>query len=145
MTELLDFTIEFNSGDVLSDRLEHDMFLEADQRLRELAGDHDDLRGAAVNVRTAAHGETTPLHEVTVVVYARPEHIAATEKHFEPVVALNGALSAVERQVREKRDRLGQSWEEPDKGRAATEIIETTAAEEQVAKEIEAAEEEQTD
>lgn len=110
MTEL-DFTIEFNDGDLLSDPLEHDLFLEADRRLRDLAAGQTDLRGAAINVRAASQAETNPLYEITVVVYARPADIAATVKEYDPITGLKNALSAVERQVREKRAKLGKPWQ----------------------------------
>jgi len=101
----LDFTIEFNS-DVTGVAAEDEMFVEADNRLRALAEDHDDLTGAAVAVRQPSHGETPPLYEVTVVVYSKPANAAATEKADSPMGALKGALDAAERQVRETRARL---------------------------------------
>ena len=83
----LDFTIELNA-EGLSDRLESEMFAEADSRLRELAGDHDDLTGAAINIRRPAKTETSFLYEVTVVVYSRLEEIVATTKEADPRLAL---------------------------------------------------------
>jgi ribosome-associated translation inhibitor RaiA len=128
MTEL-DFTIEFD-GENLSERLEGELFLEADRRLRQLAADHNDLRGAAVNVRRPAKTETSFIYEVTVVVYARPSHIAASEKDADPLLALKGALSAVERQVREKRDKLAKRWERPGNDPVTQEVIDILTAEE---------------
>lgn len=125
----LDFTIEFNS-EGLSKQVEDAMFSEADQRLRDLAGDHDDLRGAAINVRRPAKAETSFIFEVTTAVYARPEQIAATQKDSDPVLALKDALTAVERQVREKREKLGERWKRPGNDPVALEIIETIAGEE---------------
>lgn len=131
MNELneLDFTIEFN-GEGLGDQLESAMFLEADSRLRELAADHNDLTGAAINVRQPAKQAETPfIYEVTVVVYARPEHMAATKKEADPMIALNDALSALERQVREKRDKLREHWKQPGNTPVEQEITEIIAAE----------------
>lgn len=110
MTEL-DFTIGFNSSDLFSEQVEHDLFLEADKQLRQLAGEQNDLRGAAINIRAATQAETNPLYEITVVVYARPTDIAVTEKDRDPIAGLKNALSAIERQVRQKRDKLGKSWQ----------------------------------
>lgn len=124
----LDFTIELNAQG-LSDRLEAEMFAEADSRLRELASGHDDLTGAAINVRQPARAATAFLHEVTVVVYARPEHIAATAKEGDPITALNDSLSAVERQVRQKREKLRDRWERPGNDPVSAEIEEIVAAE----------------
>lgn len=126
----LGFTIEFNAQG-LSDRLEAEMFAEADSRLQELASGHDDLTGAAVNVRQPSRAATAFLHEVTIVVYARPEHIAATAKEADPIVALNDSLSAVERQVRQKREKLRDRWERPGNDPVSAEIEEILAAEAQ--------------
>lgn len=127
----LDFTLELNA-EGLSDRLEAEMFAEADSRLRELASGHSDLTGAAINIRQPAKAETAFLHEVTVVVYSRPEHIAATKKEADPIIALNDSLSAVEQQVREKREVLRDHWKQPGNDPVATEIQEIQAAETEV-------------
>jgi ribosome-associated translation inhibitor RaiA len=128
MTQELDFTIEFNS-ELENESLEDDLFTEADDRLRKLARGHDDLIGSAVNLRKPAHGHTTRLFEATVVVYVRPENIAATEKADNPETALKGALDAVERQVRKKREKLGRQWERPKAHPEIQELAELAAAE----------------
>ena len=76
-----------------------------------------------------AKGESSYQYEATVVVYARPENIAATEKEDNPTTALKGALSAVERQVRQKRDKLGKPWQRPGNDPIATEIDEIARSE----------------
>lgn len=126
---LLDFTIEFNDQG-LSDQVEAAMFAEADRRLRELAGEHDDLTGAAINVRQPAQAATPFIYEVTVVVYARPQQIAATTKDSDPIIALKNSLSAIERQVREKREKLRERWEQPGNDPVSREVLEILAAEE---------------
>jgi ribosome-associated translation inhibitor RaiA len=128
-TELA-FTIEFNAEGLGQD-METALFDEADGRLRELARGHNDLTGAAINIRVPAHEETPPLYQVTVVVYARPKQVAATEKRDTPTGALKGALSAVERQIREKRAKLGRRWERPDNDPVSVEVEELTAIEEE--------------
>jgi ribosome-associated translation inhibitor RaiA len=125
----LDFDIEFNSEGISSE-LENEFFVEADERLRKLAADHNDLRGAAINIREPAHGETSYLYEATAVIYARPNNIAASEKRNNPGAALKGALSAIEQQVRDKREKLGQPWKQPGQDPVTSEIIETELAEE---------------
>lgn len=126
----LDFTIEFN-GEGLSEAVESSMFDEADLRLRELADDHDDLTGAAINIRQPAHANTPYLYEATVVVYARPKNIASTEKDADPVIALKEALNAVERQVRKKREKLSKHWERPGNDPVAVEVEEIIASEDE--------------
>ena len=83
---------------------------EAEKRLLALTEGHDDLIGASVTMEELT-GEATPhRYEATVVVFKRPDNVAATEKAETPEGALKGALSAVERQVRELRDRLRETW-----------------------------------
>jgi ribosome-associated translation inhibitor RaiA len=127
--EELDFTIEFNSQG-LNDQVEAAMFAEADSRLRELAGGHDDLTGAAINVRRPAKTETSFIYEVTAVVYARPKHIAATEKEADPIIALKNSLNAVERQVRKKREKLRDRWEQPGNDPISQDVIDVLTGEE---------------
>jgi ribosome-associated translation inhibitor RaiA len=123
----LDFTIEFNS-DVTDGAVENELFVEADGRLHELAEGHNDLTGAAINIRTPAQAETPPLYEATVVAYVRPENIAATEKAPDVYTALKGALDAIERQIRQKREKLGKRWEQPAGHPVIREMIEVEAA-----------------
>ena len=76
-----------------------------------------------------AKTETPFLYEVTVVVYSRPEEIAATTKEADPVIALKDTLSAVERQVREKRAKLRDRWKRPGNDPVSAEILDVEAAE----------------
>lgn len=109
-----DFTYEFfnevqNLGDVLNERLQ----TEAETRLRKLQQGHTDLIGAAVSIEQPAKAETAFLYRARVVVYIRPENLAATAQEGDPLAALKRALSGVERQVREQRDRLRQRSRKP--------------------------------
>ena len=119
--------IEFN-GRGLGDRMEQEMLAEARDRLQLLAVEHKDLIGAAINIRQPAKSETSYLYKATVVVYVRPENIAATEKNSDPFVALRGALDAVERQVRKRRDKLREHWKQPGSGPVDQEVTEIVAA-----------------
>lgn len=123
----LDFTIEMDAEGIPRET-EAEMFREADTRLRELAGDHDDMTGAAINARRIAHGGTPHLFEVTIALYIRPEHMAATEKQADPMTAMKGALDAIERQVRQKRDRLREHWKQPGNDPVSREVAELMAA-----------------
>lgn len=99
-----DFPIEFKS-DVESS--EYDFFVEIEDSLRELAEGHHDIISASATLEKPAEGrETTPLYEATVTVFMRPDNIAATEKADDPMLAVQGALKALGRQVRDKRDQL---------------------------------------
>jgi ribosome-associated translation inhibitor RaiA len=123
-----DFTLELNS-DYLDDIIEDELYAEAEERLTQLAADHNDLIGAAINLRRPAAAETTYLHEATVVVYGRPENIAASEKESNAHLALKLALDAAERQIRKRREKLGKPWEQPGNHPAEQEIEELVAAE----------------
>jgi len=84
--------------------------VEAERRLLALTEGHNDLIGASLTMEELT-GETTPhRYEASVVVFKRPDNVAATEKAETPEGALKGALSAVERQVRELRDQLRETW-----------------------------------
>ena len=124
----LDFTLELNS-ETLNKEAEYDLFVAAETRLKELAEGHNDLTGAAINIRRIAGVEKPSLHEVTVVVYGRPQQIAATEKNANPPFALNKALDAAERQIRERREKLKKRWEQPGNLPIEQEISEVVAAE----------------
>lgn len=125
----LDFTIEFNS-DLENKTFEGELLDEADSRLRALAQGHSDITGAAVTIRRPAQKETPPLHEATVVAYVRPENIVGKEKQESAQGALKGALDAVERQVRKKRDKLGEPWKRPQNDPISQDVLDITAVEE---------------
>jgi ribosome-associated translation inhibitor RaiA len=124
----LEFTLEMNS-EHLPKEAEYELFTTAETRLKQLAADQTDLVGAAINIRRPASGETVPLHEVTVVVYGRPHHISATQKEANPPMALDAALNAVERQIRDRREKLKKPWEQPGNHPIEKEIGEVIAAE----------------
>ena len=130
----LDFTLEFHT-DLVSSPFEDGLHDEAESRLRALRGDHTDIIGATVTIRTEAAGET-PLYEVTVVAHARPDNIVAREQDRAPETALGAALDAVERQVRDKREKLGKPWEQPGNEPPDQEMIELASAEREIDEEL---------
>jgi ribosome-associated translation inhibitor RaiA len=92
----------------------NDLKAEVEKRLRDLAGEDTDMVGAAVAVTAPGRGAHPYLYQARVVVYARPEDIAAVKQDKNVQIALRDALAAVERQVHEKRERLGKPWERSD-------------------------------
>lgn len=112
--EQLDFTMEFtNKVSHMTDELEVKLYDEAYDRLVRLRGDNNDLTGAAVKLEELIPERNPRLFEARVVVYIRPENIAATAKEEVPLMALKSALTAVERQVRDKRERLRERYKQP--------------------------------
>ncbi len=108
---LLDLPIEFHA-DVVgpTDKLQR----EAEERLFELSEGHSDMTGASISIERQAHGETPHLYRARVTVYVRPKNIHAQEKHESMHIALKGALDAIERQVRNKREKRGETWKRED-------------------------------
>jgi len=107
---VVDFDFEFFSE---IEGLDVDLIAEAEKRLREMASGHDDMIGASVAMEELTGEETSRLYQARVVAYIRPENIAAVEKNTTPEGTLRGALDALERQVREKRERLRERWQQP--------------------------------
>ena len=107
----LDFHIEFKSEVAL---LDSNLMTEAEERLRALAEDRRDLIGAAVAVEELAREQTPHFFQARVVLYIRPENIAAVEKADTLDLALKSALNAVERQVHERRAKLAEPWQQPE-------------------------------
>jgi hypothetical protein len=85
-----------------------------EKRLYDLAADHNDITGAAVALTEQAKDATPHMMEARVLIYCRPENIVGREKADTVEGALNGALKAAERQVWEKRKKLGQPWKRAD-------------------------------
>ena len=99
------FPIEFNNEIDDVKKSENEFYTLAVDRLSKLAEGHNDISGGVVNLKQPAQGhQTSYIYEVTIVVYmVGSDHIAATEKGEQFQSTLDGALDAVERQVREHR------------------------------------------
>lgn len=99
------FPIEFNNELDDIKQSENELYTLAVDRLNKLAEGHEDISGGVVNFKQPAQGrQTSHIYEVTIVLYmVGSQQIAATEKgeHFD--ATLDGALDAVEHQVREIR------------------------------------------
>ena len=110
---MTDFPIEFRNEVGLPANVKAEMRTEVERRLQDLLEGHTDMVGAEVAVEELT-GDTTPhMYEVRVVVYMRPESIVAVEKQETAIGALKGSLGAVERQVRQYREKLRESWKQP--------------------------------
>jgi len=102
----VNFPIEFNNEMDDVKKSENEFFTLAVDRLSKLAGGHDDISGGVVNFkRPAKEHQTSYINEVTIVVYMGSDHIAATQKGEQFQTVLDLVLKAVERQVRENRQR----------------------------------------
>lgn len=107
----LDF--EFYSEDLPNPELEDDLWAEAWNRVQELARGHDDMIGASVAVERVEHRETAHVYRARLVGYIKPDNIVTVEKADSPMAALQQALDALERQVRQRREKRGEPWKKP--------------------------------
>jgi ribosomal subunit interface protein len=103
----LSFDIEFHSD---TPELTDDLKEKTERRLAKLTKRRKDVTGASISVQTAS-GDTHPRsYRARVVLYLRPDNVAAVRKEETVSQALGDALDAVERQVREQRDKLRETW-----------------------------------
>ncbi len=107
-----DFALEFDSK---IPHIEGELRPELERRLMQLAKGHRDLVGASAVVEELAQNRGTRfIYRARVVVYIRPENIAADEKADTPQAALKGALDGVVRQVRARREKTRTPWKKPE-------------------------------
>jgi len=105
-----DFDFEFytvipDPGDALRAKARDDLLA--------LTEGHDDIIGASVAMEELTGKETPHRYQARVVLFVRPDNLVAVEKSDSAEGALNGALKAVERQVRERREKLRETWKRP--------------------------------
>lgn len=105
--EELRFPVEFNNELDDVKKSDNEFYQLAVERLNKLAESHDDISGAVVNFKKPAQGrETAYINEITIIVYMlKSSDFAATQKGENFRATLDGALDAIERQVREHRKR----------------------------------------
>jgi ribosome-associated translation inhibitor RaiA len=100
-----DFYIDYN---IEVEDVNNEFKRETEQRLRELAGDHSDMVGAAVALEKTVDTQSYDLYRVRIVVYKRPQDIVVNNEDADPMVSLRGALDILEKQVRASREKLAQ-------------------------------------
>jgi Raf kinase inhibitor-like YbhB/YbcL family protein len=99
---------------------------EAESRLGELTRGNHDMIGASVAVEPVAAGQNQePIrYRARVVVYIRPDNIAASEQDDTGEAALQRTLDVIERLVREHRAKLREPHKhqtQPEEAAAGTE------------------------
>lgn len=106
-----DFDFEFYSE---VPNVPEELKLEVLDRLESLAAGKKDMVGASVAIERIAHGETPHFYQARIVAYIKPKNIAAVEKAENLEMALKGALVAIERKIRKKREKSSEPWKRPD-------------------------------
>lgn len=97
------FDFEFLNQTNLQDA---ELYKLAYDEITDITEGHTDIVGASVSIEELSSGKTPHAYQARVVLYVRPEHIAATEVKPSALEALQQALEAAIRQVREKRNKL---------------------------------------
>lgn len=106
-----DFDFEFYSE---VPNVPEELKLEVLDRLESLGSGKKDMVGASVAIERIAHGETPHFYQARIVAYIKPKNIAAVEKAENLEMALKGALVAIERKIRKKREKSSEPWKRPD-------------------------------
>jgi hypothetical protein len=106
-----EFPIEYHTDVPV---LEKELQDEIEERLLFLAGDRTDLTGASIAVRQPAQRDLPFIYEARILVSMRREDVIGRETSDTLGGALKGALTAVERQVREKRKKYKETWKRTD-------------------------------
>jgi ribosomal subunit interface protein len=104
--EAIDFAIEYHSE---THEFTDSLKAKVEQRLGKLARQHRDITGASLAIHRVSGANRHHQFRVRLVLYHKPDNIAATHKADAVANALMEALNAIERQVRERRDRRRES------------------------------------
>jgi ribosome-associated translation inhibitor RaiA len=110
MTDKPEFPIEYQTDVPLLTRELQDHI---EERLLDLAAGNTDLKGASISVKAAAE-RNTPLFQARILVHMQPDDVVAVEKDETLDGALRGAVKVIERQVRDKRKKLRETWKRSD-------------------------------
>ena len=100
--EATGFTVEYHAE---SNELTDSLRAKVEQRLEKLARGHRDMTGASLAVQMVSGANRRHEYKVRLVLYHKPDNIVAIRKADTVSNALLEALDAVERQVRERRER----------------------------------------
>ncbi|MCY4158757.1 MAG: HPF/RaiA family ribosome-associated protein [Bacteroidetes bacterium] len=74
-------------------------------RIHKLTRGHRDISGASVAIECVSGANKRAEYKARLVVYCRPANIAASCTHDSVQIAVSEALEAIERQIREQRER----------------------------------------
>jgi len=77
-----------------------------ESRVHKLARGHRDISGASVALECVSGANKRAEYKARLVVYCKPANVAASRTHASVYSAVTDALDAVERQIRDQRDRM---------------------------------------
>jgi ribosome-associated translation inhibitor RaiA len=93
--------------------LTRDVRTRIERRIEKWTRGHKDVTGISIAVSAMDASNTPHAFRARVVIYHRPENIAAVSKGPAAKESVYSALDAVERQLRETRDQLRERWKRP--------------------------------
>ena len=97
------FDFEFYNETNLPDPAFYDL---AYREITDAAEGHRDITGASVTLKELTSEETPHAYQAVVTLYVRPTNMSAKKVRPKALNALQGALDAAIKQVREKRQQL---------------------------------------
>ena len=97
------FSIEYYVEDGRLGKRERDAI---DSRIYRLAHGYRNISGASVALECVSGSNKRAEYKIRVVVYCKPTNIAASRTQDSDRLAVSEALEAIERQVREQRERM---------------------------------------
>ena len=77
-----------------------------EKRIHKLARGHRDIAGASVALECVSGANNHAEYKARLVVYCKPANIAASRTQSSIRFAVSEALEAIERQIREQRERM---------------------------------------
>ena len=97
------FSIEYAVEDAtLTERMK----AKVQRRMRKLVNGYKDIFGVAVALRNVTGTKRNPDYKCRMIIYAKPVNIVAVQNASMESVAMLGALDSVERQIRDRRERM---------------------------------------
>ncbi|MCY4171098.1 MAG: ribosome-associated translation inhibitor RaiA [Bacteroidetes bacterium] len=98
-----DFDIEYYTENATLSNREKSLI---EHRMNKLTKGHRDISGASVAVECISGDNKRAEYKARLVVYCKPANIVGSSTHQSIYSAVTDALEAIERQVRDQRERM---------------------------------------
>ncbi len=98
-----DFDIEYYTENATLSHREKSMI---ENRINKLSRGHQDISGVSVALECVSGANKRAEYKARLVVYCKPTNIAASRTNESIYCAVTDTLEAVERQIRDQRERM---------------------------------------
>jgi len=98
-----EFTIEYYADSAHLQQRDKDTI---EARIYKLARGYRDIAGASVAIECVSGANKRAEYKARLVVYCKPANVVSSRTHDSVQTAVSDALEAVERQIREQRERM---------------------------------------